>query len=77
LNSQIDQLEGRMRYLSQRAAMSTITVAFSAKPVSKKVVVEKSPPPPPAEPKTRPLPIGWISKVGLDHLMKLHTGESR
>jgi hypothetical protein len=76
LNTEIDRLEGRMRFLSQRASFSTITVALSAKPIPQKVIVKKDapppPPPPPADPKTRPLPIEWLSRVGIDGLLDLH-----
>ena len=76
LNGEIDRLEGRMRFLAQRASFSTITVAFAAKPDAPKKIVkdpDPPPPPPPVAPRTRPLPIDWLKRVGLSQLMNLET----
>lgn len=72
LNGEIDRIEGRMRFLAQRSAMSTITVSLSEKPETKKVIVKKPPKRPAASPKTRPLPIDWLNGVGLDTLLNLN-----
>lgn len=69
LNGEIDRIEGRMRFLSSRAAFSTITVSLQPKP--KTVVAgpqDEGPPPPP---RTIPLPIPWLDAVGLDRLLQL------
>ncbi len=75
LNGDIDRIAGRMRFLAQRSSFSTITVSLSAKPIPQKVIVKKRtpppPPPPPVGPKTRALPIDWLSKVGIDQLLDL------
>jgi len=70
LNSEIDRIEGRMRFLSSRAAYSTITVTMQPKPKTQQIV-KKTPPPPPPPPRTIPLPIKWLSSVGLERLLQL------
>ncbi|MBI4955361.1 MAG: DUF4349 domain-containing protein [Myxococcales bacterium] len=70
LNQQIDQIEGRMRFLSSRAALSTITVHLDPKPNSI-IVGDPAHPPPPAPPRTITLPIEWLPQVGLEHLLEL------
>lgn len=70
LNQQIDQIEGRMRFLQSRAALSTITIHFDAKP-SKVVVGDPAHPPPPPPARTVALPIDWLPRVGLEHLLEL------
>ncbi len=67
---EIDQIEGRMRFLRARATFSTITVDLTAKPKQQQVVAQGTPPPPPP-PRTIDLPIDWISRVGLEALMTL------
>ncbi|MDC0742212.1 DUF4349 domain-containing protein [Polyangium mundeleinium] len=67
---EIDQIEGRMRFLRARATFSTITVDVSAKPKQQQVVAQGTPPPPPP-PRTIDLPIDWLSRVGLETLMTL------
>ena len=69
LNGEVDRIQGRMRYLSARAAYSTITVALQPKPKKQIVVDPVDPPEPP--PRTIPLPIDWLSSVGLDRLLQL------
>ena len=75
LNAEIDRLQGRLRFLSARAAYSTITISLRAKP--KPVVVAERedeppppPPPPPPSPRTLDLPIDWLSEVSLDGLLR-------
>ncbi len=70
LNGEIDRIEGRMRYLSARAAFSTITVAFQPKPKDQ-IAIDPEDPPPPPPPRSIPLPIGWLSAIGLDQLLQL------
>ncbi|MDI1450309.1 DUF4349 domain-containing protein [Polyangium sp. 6x1] len=66
---EIDQIEGRMRFLRARATFSTITVDVSAKPKQQQVVAQNTNAPPP--PRTIDLPIDWLSRVGLETLMTL------
>ncbi len=72
LNGQIDQIEGRMRFLATRASMSTITVTLTPKRQKPQQVVAEKPPPPPS-PRTIPLPIEWLSSVGIDQLLNLES----
>jgi predicted nuclease with TOPRIM domain len=69
LNGEIDRIEGRMRFLSSRAAFSTITVSLQPKP--KQVIIPKTDEPPPPPPRTIPLPIPWLGAVGIDRLLQL------
>ena len=74
LNTQIDQLQGRMRYLSAQSAYSTITLSLRARPEPVKKVIEpekKEAPPPPPPPRTLSMPIPWLSDVTLDDLLSL------
>ncbi|RLB47466.1 MAG: hypothetical protein DRI90_26310 [Deltaproteobacteria bacterium] len=71
LNGEIDRIEGRRRYLSARATFSTITVSFQPKPKDQIAIDPDDPPPPPPPPNTIPLPIDWLSKVGLSQLLQL------
>ena len=66
---EIDQIEGRMRFLRARATFSTITVDVSAKPKQQQVVAQTTNTPPP--PRMIDLPIDWLSRVGLETLMSL------
>lgn len=69
LNGEIDRIEGRMHFLGARVAFSSVTVNLQAKPTKAVVVEHKAPPPPPA--RSIPLPIEWLSSVGLDGLLRL------
>jgi hypothetical protein len=64
---EIDRLQGRVRFLSDRATLSTIDVTIAAKPKPAVVV---------AAPRGRrklgiELPIGWLARVDADQLSKL------
>ena len=65
---EIDQIEGRMRFLRARATFSTITVDLSAKPKPQVIASGTTPPPPP---RAIDLPIDWLSRVGLETLLNL------
>lgn len=68
IGREIDQIEGRMRFLRARATFSTITVDLTAKP-KQQVIAEGGTPPPP--PRGIELPIDWLGRVGLESLMTL------
>jgi hypothetical protein len=63
---EIEQIEGKMRFLRSRAAFSLVTVSVAPRP---KVKVVETPPPPP--PRDVDLPIEWLSRVGLGRLLNL------
>ena len=70
---EIDVLEGKMRFLKERAAFSQITVAVSARPAAP---ITKDPPPPPQPPPPPPqrlldLPVEWFNKLGINRLLDL------
>ncbi len=59
LVGEIERLEGRMRYLQERAQLSTITVTFTARP--REVVAADA----------FRLPFPWLEKLGLSRLLQL------
>jgi hypothetical protein len=56
---EIERIEGRMKFLKDRAAFSTITVTFQARP-TEKVGGRKV-----------QLPVPWLSEMGLGRLLDL------
>jgi hypothetical protein len=69
IGREIDQIEGRMRFLRARATFSTITVDLAAKPKQQVIVQGGGNIPPP--PRGIDLPIDWLGRVGLESLMTL------
>ncbi len=73
---EIDQLEGRIRFLGSQSAFSTVTVQVTER-VPEVVMVEEvkeiEPPPPPPPPPARVLDtdVEWIDSVGVHDLMRL------
>jgi hypothetical protein len=66
--AEIEQIEGKMRYLRSRAAFSLITVTVSPRPKTPVKIVETPPPPRDVE-----LPIDWLSRVGIGRLLDLRS----
>lgn len=68
--SEIDQAQGRLRFLGSQVAWSTVTIAVDERPAPTEVV---APPPPPPPPPARPIqmPIDWLNQTGLDGLLNL------
>lgn len=75
VSMQIDQAEGRLRYLRSRVAFSLITIEVHPAPVvvapPPEVVVEAPTPPAPPPPRLLALPIEWLDDTGLDRLLDL------
>ena len=72
---EIDQIEGRMRFLSSRAAFSIVTVNVTARPRPQPVQVHDTPPPPAPTPVRRivQVPIEWLGRLGVGRLLDLAT----
>jgi hypothetical protein len=72
---QIDQAEGRLRFLRSRVAFSVVAVQVDAAPVVVEAppaeVVVEAPPPPPPPPRRLALPIEWLEDTGLGRLLDL------
>lgn len=69
---EIDRLQGRLRFLSERASLSIIDVQIAAKPKPINAVVTQPPPPPPViTPKGIELPIEWLEQLDANHLSTL------
>jgi hypothetical protein len=63
VGGQIDQIEGRIRFLSSRAALSTVTINFTRRVIAATPQEPSAPDP--------ALPFGWMSNVGLPNLLQL------
>lgn len=61
LSAEIERMEGRLKFLRDRAALSTITVSFQLRPVETM-----------RSHKLFRLPFPWLSDLGLGHLLRLH-----
>lgn len=59
VTGELERIEGRMKFLRDRAAYSTITVRFEARREE-------------TSPKTVRLPFPWLDELGLGHLLSLH-----
>jgi hypothetical protein len=68
VSQEIDRVEGRLRFLQARAALSTIDIRVAAKP--KPAVVVATPDAAPAPPPRRGirLPITWLDQLDANHL---------
>ncbi len=75
---EIDRIEGRMRFLRERTALSTITVNVTPKPKPVPILAKDPdpPPPPPPPPPPQPptaieLPVKWLDQLGSDRLTQV------
>ncbi|MBI5517624.1 MAG: DUF4349 domain-containing protein [Deltaproteobacteria bacterium] len=66
---EIDQLEGRLRFLGARVAFSLVTVNLHPRPL---VALPPPLPPPLVPPRRLPsLPVDWLQELGLDRLLNI------
>jgi hypothetical protein len=72
VTTEIDVIQGRLRFLRESTSFSVITVRAVAKP---KPVVAKDPITPPKQPppaaRTIDLPVSWLGGLGIDELLRL------
>jgi hypothetical protein len=68
VSMEIDRIEGRMRFLRDHAAFSTLSVALAARPKTQPLVATPVKPPPPA-PRILPLHAGWLDELGVQTLV--------
>jgi hypothetical protein len=68
---EIEQIEGKMRFLRSRAAFSLVTVTITPRPKQITKIADTPPPPPP--PREVVLPIDWIKRVGIGRLLDLNS----
>ena len=68
---EVDKIEGRLEFLRTRAAMSTIAVAFTAKPKPVAPIAAPTPVALPSTPRRVEIPIAWMNDVGVDRVMNL------
>ncbi len=72
VTTEIDTIQGRLRFLREHAALSVITLRATPKP--KPVIADgPKPPPPPSRPDPRAidLPVSWLGTLGIDQLIRL------
>jgi hypothetical protein len=69
---EIDRIEGRMRFLREHTAFSTLTVNLEARPKPVPVIVAAATPPadpPHAPPRAIDLPAKWLGEMGYSRLL--------
>lgn len=65
VTQEIDRIQGRMRFLSTRAAFSLITVSLQPRPTVIAAPRTEAPPR-----RVLELPMRWLRELGLDHLLR-------
>lgn len=66
----IDRTEGRMRFLREHTAFSTLTIDLAAKPKITPIIAAAPPPePPPPPPRAIELPASWLGEMGVNRLI--------
>ena len=68
---EIDRIQGRMRFLQERASMSTIDISIAAKPKPQAPIVSNPPVQNNPPPKGIELPIDWLDRLGAPNLSTL------
>ena len=69
VSMEIDRIEGRMRFLKDHAAFSTLNVTLVARPKPQPIVATGAPKPPPPAPRILPLHAGWLDELGVPQLV--------
>ncbi len=70
--AEMDSISGRLRFLREHTAFSTLTISLSAIVRPTPVVAAQPPPPPPAPPaRTVDLPVPWFATLGIGPLLTL------
>ena len=69
VSMEIDRMEGRMRFLRDHAAFSTLNVALSARAKSQPVIAVGSPKAPPPPPRILQLHAAWLDELGVPTLV--------
>ncbi len=69
----IDRTEGRMRFLREHTAFSTLTIDLAAKPKPVASIATgptiDPPPAPPPPPRAIDLPASWLNEMGVNRLI--------
>ena len=72
--AEMDTISGRLRFLREHTAFSTLTISLTAIAKPTPVVAAEPPPPPPAPPaRTVDLPVPWFATLGIGPLLTLPT----
>ena len=69
VSMEIDRIEGRMRFLRDHAAFSTLSVALSARAKTQPVIAVGSPKAPPPPPRILQLHAAWLDELGVPTLV--------
>lgn len=69
ISMDIDRVEGRMRFLKEHVAFSTLTIALTARPKSQAVVAGGGGKPVSSSPRIMHLRAEWLDNLGVDKLV--------
>jgi hypothetical protein len=70
ISMDIDRVEGRMRFLKEHVAFSTLTVALTARPKSQQIIAGGgNPKPVTSSPRIMHLKAEWLDNLGVDKLV--------
>jgi len=69
ISMDIDRVEGRMRFLKEHVAFSTLTIALMARPKSQAVVAGGGGKPVSSSPRIMHLQAEWLDNLGMDKLV--------
>ena len=69
VSMEIDRIEGRMRFLRDHAAFSTLSVALTARPKLQPQIASGTVKPPPPPPRILPVHADWLDQLGVQELV--------